>query len=98
MHYSMAVVAALAGLSIASPAVPVEIRDKKAFSVKQVSTGKKVPKVPALEVLKAYTKYGKHAPASVAAAAAAATGEVVANSVDGDEVCFYCDSFDYFRF
>lgn len=90
MHFTKvsALVAAFTGLAIASP---VEPRDKKQFSVKQVHVGKKVKPAPALAMLNTYHKFAKagaKAPAPVkSAAAAAASGSVSANPEAYDEVC-----------
>jgi len=85
---SSALVAAFAGLVVASP---IEERAvKKTFTINQVSNGIKAKSAPALAMLATYAKYAKAgavAPVQVKAAAAAAqTATVVATPESYDEV------------
>lgn len=78
MHFttSTALAASLVGLAAAST-VPMEVRDKKSFSVQQVHVGKKIRPAPAVAMMNAYAKFGKQAAAPVQlqkAAKAQATG------------------------
>jgi hypothetical protein len=85
MPSTLAVLATLAALGVASP---VEPRSNVKFTVPQVATGNKKIAAPPLALIKAVAKYNKGsndtAPSVVKAAAAAAvqSGTVTAVSVD----------------
>lgn len=88
MHHtkSVALVAALAGISAATP---VDITGKSSFRVNQVVSPRKSNLTPAQKYLKAYAKYGKlHAAPEklVAAASSGQSGSVTATPEQYDEV------------
>lgn len=90
MLYSRTAALAVAFASIAI-ANPIEVRNKKTFTIDQVSVGTKVKASPGMMMLNTYAKFGKvqAAPAAVKSAAAAAasqSGTVVASPEAYDEV------------
>jgi len=83
---SLAALAALYQAVSATPAGPLNTRDKPAFRVNQVSAGFKAYQPPAVGLLQTYNKYAKVgavAPDTVVAAAAAQQSGAVTATPEG---------------
>ncbi|KAI5201506.1 aspartic protease pepB [Aureobasidium subglaciale] len=86
MQQTLAALAAIAAVAVASPVEPrVSVPNVK-FSVPQIANGNTKVAAPAIAVAKAISKYGGTPPTNVQRAAAAAqqSGSVTANSYGGD--------------